>query len=236
MSNKPNVNQLNLAPPETVPLVCVVIPACNVVQTLGSLLMQLKTLSLPVIVVDDGSTDGTGEVAAEAGVEIIRHNTNSGKGKSLRDGMQWGLGRGYTTFILMDGDGQHLPRDLKRLAAAVEDPSVGVAVGNRMRNLRSMPYIRRCTNWVMSLFISLLCRQRIPDSQCGFRAIRADLLQKIKLTTDRYEIETEMLVKAARAGFKIVSVPITTIYQNERSRIHPIADALRFFRFIRNLE
>ena len=212
--------------------VCVVIPAYNVVPTLGSLLMQLKALHLAVVVVDDGSTDGTGEVAVEANVEVIRHETNCGKGKSLRDGMQWGLSRGYSVFVLMDGDGQHLPRDLQRLVSAVEKPGVGVAVGNRMGNLHSMPYIRRCTNWTMSLFISLLCRQRIPDSQCGYRAITKRLLSGMALNTTHFEIESEMLLRASGLGARIRSVPIRCVYEGGKSAIHPLRDTLRFFGFI----
>ncbi|MBI4226804.1 MAG: glycosyltransferase family 2 protein [Candidatus Omnitrophica bacterium] len=214
---------------------CVVIPAFNVARTIGSLVVQLRAMGLAVVVVDDGSTDPTPAVATAAGADVLSHAANAGKGRSLRDGFAWGAARGHDLLVAMDGDGQHLPADLPRLVAALQADGVGVAVGNRMRQLRNMPWARRVTNWLMSWGISWLCRQRVPDSQCGFRAIRRAVLDRIPLTSERYEIESELLIQAARAGFRIVSVPITTIYRNERSRIRPLADTVRFFRFLRTL-
>lgn len=213
----------------------VVIPAYQVARTIGSLVLQLTPMGYDVIVVDDGSRDRTGDVARTAGAHVLRHARNIGKGRSLRDGFAEALARGAETVIAMDGDGQHLPADLPRLIAAIQDGRAGIAIGNRMRVLRSMPWLRRITNWTMSLAISWWCRQRVPDSQCGLRAIRRDVLERVPLTTDRYEIESELLIKAARAGVRIVSVPIATVYRDERSRIRPIADTVRFFRFLRTL-
>ena len=161
---------------------------------------------------------------------------NQGKGRSLRDGFAWGLARGYKVIVAMDGDGQHLPSDLPRLLTVLEGDRIGVVVGNRMEDLRAMPWIRRVTNAEMSRQVSRLCGQPIPDTQCGFRLLRREVLERITLTTDRYEIESEMLIKAARAGFRIASAPITTVYEDQESRIHPIADTLRFFRFLRDLK
>ncbi len=215
---------------------CVVIPSYHVERVVGSLLVQLRALGIDAVVVDDGSTDRTGEVARASGAAVITHPTNIGKGRSLRDGFAWALERHYRTIVTMDADGQHLPSDLPALLQALERDGVGLVVGNRMGNPRAMPWLRRLTNRWMSRWISHLCRQPIPDSQCGFRAIRRAVLERVTLTTDRYEIESEILVKASAAGFRIVSVPIATIYEQERSRIHPIADTLRFFRFVRSLE
>lgn len=215
--------------------VCVVIPAFNVERTLGSLLVQLKVLGVEAVVVDDGSTDRTAEVARAGGAAVLSHPTNQGKGQSLRDGFQWALAQGYEVLVTMDGDGQHLAGDLPQLLNALGSAQVGVVVGNRMHDVRSMPRIRRWTNWAMSRWISRLCHQPIPDSQCGFRAIRRQILERIALTTQRYEIDSELLIKAAQAGFRIASASITTVYRHERSRIRPIADTVRFFRFLRTL-
>jgi len=216
--------------------VCVVIPAFNVERTLGSLLVQLRALGMDAVVVDDGSTDRTADVARASGAAVLSHDVNRGKGQSLRDGFQWGLARGFEVFVTMDGDGQHLAGDLPRLLASLDPDRIGVVVGNRMGRQGSMPWLRRWTNAIMSRWISRWCRQPVPDSQCGFRAVRREVLERVALTTQRYEIESEVLIKAARAGFHIASVPITTVYRHERSRIHPIADTLRFFRFLRSLK
>lgn len=215
--------------------VCVVIPSYNVARTIGSLVVQLRAMGHAVVVVDDGSTDRTAEVARAGGAEVLSHAANAGKGRSVRDGFAWAVARGHELLVSMDGDGQHLPADLPRLVEALRDDHVGVVVGNRMRNLRNMPWVRRVTNWLMSRGISRLCGQWVPDSQCGYRAIRCATLDRLALTSDRYEIESELLIKASRAGFRIVSVPITTIYRNERSQIRPLVDTIRFFRFLRTL-
>lgn len=216
--------------------VCVVIPAFNVERTLGSLLVQLKAMGMAVVVVDDGSTDRTAEVARACGVAVLSHETNQGKGQSLRDGFQWGLAQGHQLFVTMDGDGQHLPSDLPRLLKELSSDRVGVVVGNRMDSVRNMPRRRQWTNRIMSRWISRLCGQPVPDSQCGLRVIRRQVLERITLTTERYEIESELLIKASRAGFRIASAPITTVYRHEKSRIRPIADTLRFFRFLQSLK
>jgi hypothetical protein len=101
-----------------------------------------------------------------------------------------------------------------------------------MQKTKTMPPVRFMTNRFMSYLISGLAKQRIPDTQCGFRLIKRDVLEKIRLLTRRYETESEILIKAARLGFKIESVPIKTIYRGQKSQIRPFADTLRFFRFI----
>lgn len=214
---------------------CVVIPGFNVARTLGSLVVQLRAMGLETVVVDDGSTDRTAEVGQQSGATVLSHAANRGKGRSLRDGLAWGLAQGHDLFVTMDGDGQHLAGDVPRLVAALREDGVGVVVGTRMGDLRAMPPIRRWTNALMSAGISRLCGQAIPDTQCGLRAIRRQVLERITLTTERYEIESELLIKASRAGFRIASVPVTTVYEHEQSRIRPIADTLRFLRFLRSL-
>ncbi len=216
--------------------ICVVIPAYNVAQTLGSLVVQLRAMGYDAVVVDDGSADRTAEVARASGAAVLSHETNYGKGRSLRDGFRWGLGQGYEIFVAMDGDGQHRPSDLPRLLEALTRDTVGLVVGDRTGDLRAMPWIRRVTNTILSRWVSRWCGQPVADTQCGFRAIRRAVLERITLTTDRYEIESELLVRASRAGFRIASVPVATVYERERSRIHPVADTLRFFKFLRTLD
>jgi len=101
-----------------------------------------------------------------------------------------------------------------------------------MAHAKGMPFVRWLTNASMSLLLSIMCRQRIPDSQCGFRVIGMPLLRSFSLKTDNFEIESEMLLQAARHGFKIASVPITTVYEGQASAIHPWKDTVRFFKFI----
>lgn len=222
MSNRGSVNKI-----------CVVIPCYNVAYVLDDILTQLKPKPVDVVVVDDGSTDTTGETACKHKVKVIRNNRNLGKGASLRRGFDYALSHKYETVIAMDGDGQHLPPDIENfLKVEPLSPEADIIVGNRMRHPTGMPRIRRLTNIIMSGLISRMCGQSIPDTQNGFRLIRARLLGKLKLTSNKFEIETEVIIKAAAFGARIISIPIASVYRNHSSRINPFLDAFRFIRFI----
>ncbi len=208
---------------------CVLIPVLNEARTIGPLVAGIRAQGLDVVVVDDGSTDGSGGLAAAAGAAVIRHEVCQGKGRALRDGFDWVCLRDYGGVVTMDGDGQHAVGDIRVLLNAAHDhPEAAIINGSRMGDQARMPVIRRWTNRLMSLMISWLCRQRIPDTQCGFRLIRRAVLETVALTSGNFQIETEVLVKASRAGFQIVSVPVQTIYSGEKSRIRPVVDTCRF--------
>lgn len=211
---------------------CVIIPAHNEEKTIGAIVLGIKALGLDCVVVDDGSTDGTKDLVGRQGAYVISHSTNFGKGRSLNDGFRYILDKGYDYAITMDGDGQHNPDEIKNFLKAAAEGDAQIILGNRMWNPKGMPLVRQLTNRFMSLLISLLTRQRLADSQCGFRLIKSGVLKAIALTTTKFEIESEVLIKAARAGFKIKSIPIKSIYKGEKSQIHPVADTLRFIVFI----
>lgn len=211
---------------------CVLIPTYNEAKAIGLLISQIRSQNLEVVVVDDGSADNTASIAADQGAVVLRNPDNEGKGASLIKGFNYVKEKGFDAVITMDGDGQHLPEDIPsfiRLASAQES---AVLVGNRMSCLKNMPFLRVITNWMMSWFISKIAKQKIYDTQCGFRLIKKEVLEKLDLTTRKYETESEILIKASRLGFKIESVPIKTVYRGEKSKINPFIDALRFIRFI----
>ncbi len=211
---------------------CVVIPAYNAASTIGPLIRHIHTLSLSAIVVNDGSTDKTAEVAVQAGAVVISHVQNQGKGTALRSGFAYALQAGFEAIVTLDGDGQHDPAEIPRLLEAASASDAAIIVGCRTIDSTAMPWARRCTNRVMSRVISWAVRQNIPDSQCGFRVIRRHVLERMHLSTERFEIETEMLLAAARLGWPITSVPIKTIYENHSSHIKPVSDSLRFVRLM----
>ena len=213
--------------------ICVLIPSYNEEQAIGRIIRGLKDrYHVVVYVVDDGSTDGTAAIAESEGAVVVKHRKNKGKGASLREGFKHVLKKGFDAVMLMDGDGQHGLEDVESFLRCMEDESADIVIGNRMLDTRSMPYVRRHTNRFMSNLISRITRQFIPDSQCGFKLIKKDVLQKVNLKSSNYEIESELLIKAARAGFEIRSVPIKTVYQDEKSKINPIADTVRFIVFL----
>ncbi len=212
--------------------ICVLIPAFNVAAAIEPLVRAVRAAGFPVCVVNDGSTDDTGSCAAAAGAEVIQHLVNQGKGRAVIDGFRHIVEQRYDAVIVMDGDGQHDPADLPAFVRVAESSDVDVIVGNRMDDAAGMPLVRRVTNRAMSAILSALCRCRIPDSQCGYRLVRRRLLETITLSSARYDIESELLLKAAWKGGRVASVPIRTIYQHQKSHIHPVRDTVRFIRLL----
>ena len=211
---------------------CVIIPAHNEAKKIARLVKRIRQLHLDVIVIDDGSTDNTAQIAQDNGAIILRNNYNQGKGASLIKGFHYVLGKDYSAVITMDGDGQHLAEDIPDFMRAAEHSGSGMFIGNRLSKAQGMPWVRILTNKFMSWILSRVAAQNIPDSQCGFRLIKREVLKKFNLKSAKYEIESEVLIRASRLGFKIESVPVKTVYGGEKSKINPFADTLRFIRFI----
>jgi glycosyltransferase involved in cell wall biosynthesis len=220
-----------------------VIPAYQDEKHIGEIVRRTRERLDHVLVVDDGSTDHTAQRAREAGAEVIVHDQNRGKGEAIKTGLgRWlaaagpsggGLDREVTWVILLDSDGQHLPEEIDRfMAAAVSATQPTFFIGNRMSNLTGMPFIRRVVNRYMSKRISRLCGQKIPDTQCGFRMLNRQLIPELLGGGDRFDYETEVLIIASRKGYEIESVPITTVYSDQVSKIRPLRDAIRFFQLM----
>ncbi|MDD4979927.1 MAG: glycosyltransferase family 2 protein [Candidatus Omnitrophica bacterium] len=212
--------------------ICVVIPTYNEVDHIAGLIKKIKEQALEVVVVDDGSSDNTCGIAQENGAIVLRNPDNEGKGASLIRGFNYVFDKGFDAVITMDGDGQHLPEEIPYFVRLAKYSDSSILIGNRMLKKKDMPLARIFTNKFMSWFISSLAGQKIPDTQCGFRLIKKEVLDKINLRTRKYETESEIIIKAARLGFKVESVPIKTIYRGEKSQINPIIDTLRFIKFI----
>jgi glycosyltransferase involved in cell wall biosynthesis len=212
--------------------VCAVIPARNAADTVPAVVRGLRE-TLPeatVIVVDDGSTDPTGARAAEAGAVVLRHAVNQGKGAALQTGFDEVVRLGADAAIALDADGQHDPAWAPRLLAALADADV--VVGSRILSRAGMPWLRRVTNDVTSWWVSRLARTPIQDSQSGYRAIRTPVLRRVRPEARRFEYESEFLVAAARAGFRIAEAPIPTLYNAPGSHIRPVRDTVRFVGFV----
>ncbi|MDP8259701.1 MAG: glycosyltransferase family 2 protein [Candidatus Gygaella obscura] len=213
--------------------ICVIIPTLNEEKAIGGLIREIKKIALDVLVVDDGSHDKTSQIAKSEGAHVISNNINLGKGIALRQGFKYATHNNYDAVITMDGDGQHNPKDIQMLIdTGFNDNETGIVVGNRMFEVRNMPILRILTNRIMSNLISFVCRQNIPDSQCGFRLIKCSFIRKIDLSSKKYEIESEILIKSSRLKYKIKSIPIQTIYAGEKSQINPFIDTFRFIKFI----
>ena len=214
--------------------VAAVIPAYHEEHHVAEVARRVRAQLEHVLVVDDGSNDGTAEQARGGGAEVIVHPQNRGKGETIRTGLRFWLERGMDYIVLLDADGQHLPEEIRRfIEAAEENPDVKIFLGSRMNDTASMPFVRRMVNRYMSRRISRACGQEIPDTQCGFRMLHRDLVPDLLGGADRFDYETEMLLIASRKGYRIASVPITTVYLDEISSINPVRDTLRFFGLMR---
>lgn len=210
----------------------ILIPAYNESMQIGQLVRTIKAMGFSTIVVDDGSTDETAEEAKTNGANVIQHKRNMGKGTSLKTGFEYILSKEYDAVLIMDGDAQHSPDDIRKFIDLAGKHRNIMIIGNRMGNAKNMPFTRKLTNVFMSFIVSRICGQKIPDSQCGFRLIKRDLLKNIKIESARFEVESEILIEASRIGAKILSAPIKTLYGKEASQINPFWDTFRFISFL----
>lgn len=209
----------------------VVIPAYNLEESVPRVIESVVGKGIEVLVVDDGSSDATAPAALNAGAHVIRSPQNEGKGAALVSGFRWAVAAGFDPIVTMDGDGQHSPEDLPAFLRAFEEGNRFV-IGNRMGDPQGMPWMRRQTNRVMSAVLGWLLRVRAPDSQCGFRLMAREVIDGMRLSSRRYEIDSEILLRASQRGFLPRAVPIRSIYSGQPSRIRPFRDTARFLRFL----
>lgn len=207
-----------------------VVPVFNEAATVGALVRRLREVC-PVIVVDDASTDGSDVRAAAAGaVCVLRNSRRVGKGAALRRGFAEALRWNAAAVATLDGDGQHDPTDLPRLLAAARAAPDALVVGDRLApgDGDRVPSLRRGAIRAADWLVTRLVRAAIRDTQCGFRIYPAALLRAVSLREEGFVLETEALVRAVRAGFGLVSVPIRRIYPRDRvSRFRAVADGGR---------
>jgi len=218
--------------------VAALIPAYFEGRQIADVAQRTRAQLNRVLVIDDGSTDATEAEARRGGAEVLRHAVNQGKGAAIKTGLRKLSAETEIAYILiLDGDGQHLPEEIPVFLEEANRSRAPMIVGSRMHDLEKMPFVRKMTNLFMSSQISKVCGQTIPDTQCGFRMMERSLAAAMCDTqTSKYDYETEMLVIAAKRGCRIASVPVSTVYGDEVSKIHPVRDTLRFFKLMRRLK
>jgi glycosyltransferase involved in cell wall biosynthesis len=207
----------------------VVIPALNAGQTIAAVVRNCKAVNERVLVVDDGSADGTAEVAREAGAEVVRHPVNRGKGAALKTGFAYALDHGFDAVVTLDADGQHLPAEIPKFFAAHEECGADLIIGGRAHLFGQMLPRRRFANRFSARCIAFASKTNVTDSQSGYRLYSAQLLRAIRLRTDGFEMESEVIVQAGRRGFKILLIPIDLGFVDGQSTSHykPLMDTAR---------
>lgn len=222
-----------MTPHKTKPLKwCALIPAYSEEAHIGAVVTAARAQGGDVLVVDDGSPDATASVAEAAGAVVIRHSVNQGKGAALATGYKAASERDYEVVVTLDADGQHDPAELPKFIDVYQRTGIPVLIGNRMADAESMPFVRRCTNRFMSWLLGRLMGCYIPDTQCGYRLYRADVLQWVGTGSQGFAAESEVLLRLATRGVRMDSIRIRTIYGNEKSKIRPGRDTLRFVRML----
>jgi len=212
---------------------CAAVISCfNEAERIGPLLTRVGRHLPHRIVVDDGSTDATSEIARNGGASVVRLPKNGGKGAALRTGWRRALEDGFSWVLMLDGDGQHAPEDAPGFFDCASRTGARLVVGNRMECAAAMPWVRRRVNIWMSRRISALAGAMLPDSQCGFRLAHLETLRRLPLATTHFEIESEMLTAFLAAGQRVDFVPVQTIYHAGPSRIRPIRDSWRWWRWL----
>ena len=208
------------------------LPAFNEAGRIAPVIETARQFCPCVLIVDDGSTDDTAQVARASGAEVIRLESNQGKGAALARGFSRAVNQGYDAVITMDSDGQHLAEDLPSFIDAYA-AGHRVVVGNRMAKAGDMPLIRRWTNRFMSGLLTRVMGQEVPDTQNGFRLYGVEVLAKVRVEAKRFAAESEILLEIACLGIPIHSVPVRAVYGDEHSTICPVRDTVRFFGMLR---
>ena len=213
----------------------VVIPALNEARSIRAVVGDALAHCGCVIVVDDGSSDGTSAAIADLPVERLRHDRPLGKARALQDGFRRALELGADGVLTMDGDGQHAAGDLPRLLAAARQYPGAIVIGARLRSKDAQPGRNRLGNQQADFWVSWACGQRVVDSQSGQRYYpRAAIDIALALPNDGFVFESEILIEAARRGIHTVSVPIESRYEEDRRASHfrPLRDVSRITRMI----
>jgi glycosyltransferase involved in cell wall biosynthesis len=213
---------------------CVLICAHNEAGRIEAVVRTaLEQTPCSVVVIDDGSTDATAELAEKAGAFVLRNSENQGKGASLKRGFKLVQERKCDAVIVVDGDGQHDPGEVNRFLDAYERTKIPILVGNRMTDTRGMPFVRKWTNRFMCLVLNRLTKIYVADPPCGFRFYRADVLPFIMSNEKRFAFEFDVLIHAALRHIRVDSVRISTIYHEGRhSQVAPFRDAWLLFRTV----
>jgi len=199
------------------------IPAYDEEKYIGTIVLKTRQYVDEVIVVDDGSTDNTCSVASLAGATVIRHDKNMGKGAAIQSILAEARKKNPDILILLDADFQHDPNEIPILIKPIISDGFDLAIGSREQQRGKIPRYRRTGQRVLSYFSRILSKEKVIDSECGYRALSPRAIAELKLRQKGFAIETEMIAAATEKGLKITEVPISAIYTKDSSTLNPLS-------------
>ena len=209
----------------TNPRVVVAMPAYNEERYIGTLVLKARKYTDEVMIIDDGSTDGTAEISRLAGAKVISHSKNKGKGVAVQSILREVKKKIPDVLVLLDADSQHNPDEIPRLIKPVLE-GYDLVIGSRKDTKKSIPFYRRIGQKILLHSTRILARNRISDSESGFRAFSRRAIAELKLSQKGFAIESEMIADAEEKGLKITEVPISVKYTKDGSTLNPIRHGL----------
>jgi len=214
------------------PSVLALIPAYNEAERIVAVIEATRA-QLPVLVVDDGSTDDTARLAERAGAMVLRQVPNQGKGAALRAGFRWALVHGYDAVVMLDADGQHDPAEIPLFLESYRERGADLVIGQR--DFSQMPFPRNLSNRFGTWLFSWALGQHAPDNQSGYRLLSRRLIEATLESREQgFEFEVEMIVTCVLEGYRLEWIPIRTIYAGEKSHIRPLPHIRHFMRITAN--
>ena len=211
------------------PRVIVAIPCFNEERFIGSVVAKAKRYVDRVVVIDDGSTDDSAEVAEAAGATVYRHPKNQGYGAAISSALEQGRTLGAEVLVILDGDGQHDPKDIPRLIQPILEGKADIVIGSRfLEKANRIPLYRRIGQRVLNTATNVGSGQRLTDSQSGCRAYSAAALEKLKLSERGMAVSSQMQFAIKEAGLRVAEVPIAVLYA-EKAKRSPVGHGVNVF-------
>jgi glycosyltransferase involved in cell wall biosynthesis len=205
-----------------------VIPCFNEENFIGDIVTRARKYVDTVVVIDDGSTDNTSEVAKAAGAEVIRHERRRGAGAATKSGFEAAKTNNADILVTLDGDGQHNPDEIPQVLAPVLRGEADLVIGSRflLQNIKKVPKYRKFGINIITWLYNLGSKKRVSDSQSCFRAYSRKSLEAVTITENGFSFSVEVLIQARKKGFVITEVPTSCVYHSQGSTINPLTHGL----------
>lgn len=199
----------------------IAMPAYNEEKYIGSMVLKVRQYAGEILVIDDGSTDRTAEIAKLAGATVIRHKKNSGKGTAVQEILAEAIKKSIDILVILDADSQHNPEEIPALIKPIQE-GYDLVIGSRRQQAQKTPRYRRLGQKVLSYMTHFLTREYGEDTESGFRALSRKAISELQLREKGFAIETEMIANATDKGLKVTHVPISNIYTKDGSTLNPV--------------